>query len=166
MGYVMNKHERLFHYAETKMKKHGLVNSGWTFRWSKAKKYAGMCDFTKKEISLSKSLAEVRSIKETENTILHEIAHALVGLEHGHGSVWKRKHREIGGDGQQYYKLSDKERRKIKYSYELVHKETGEVYEKYHRKPVKTIDRCARGQIYIRGKRKETPGKLEVRKIQ
>jgi predicted SprT family Zn-dependent metalloprotease len=35
------------------------------------------------------------------DTMTHEVAHALVGgSRHGHDSVWKRKHRELGGSGE------------------------------------------------------------------
>src|SRR4051812_12271673 len=30
------------------------------------------------------------------DTLLHEIAHALVGPGHGHGPAWRRKCREVG----------------------------------------------------------------------
>ena len=35
---------------------------------------------------------------EIKNTILHEIAHALVGSQHGHSQIWRKKAREIGCD--------------------------------------------------------------------
>src|SRR5215471_13596338 len=34
------------------------------------------------------------------NTMTHEIAHAIVGPNHGHDQVWTEKHLEMGGDGQ------------------------------------------------------------------
>lgn len=34
-----------------------------------------------------------------KNVILHEIAHALVGVDEGHSEVWKQRAIEIGCDG-------------------------------------------------------------------
>lgn len=79
------------------MKKHGL--SHWRFRFDNAKRRAGQCSHTYKFISLSLPLTQARSVDNVRNTILHEIAHALVGPGHGHNHVWRRKAREIGCDG-------------------------------------------------------------------
>ena len=40
--------------------------------------------------------ADLSSLDQVRDTILHEIAHALVGPGHGHDAVWKRKCREVG----------------------------------------------------------------------
>jgi predicted SprT family Zn-dependent metalloprotease len=45
---------------------------------------------------LSAHFAERNGDDEVRDTILHEIAHALVGPGHGHDGVWKAKCREIG----------------------------------------------------------------------
>ena len=36
------------------------------------------------------------SVDHITDTILHEIAHALVGPRHGHNAIWRQKAREIG----------------------------------------------------------------------
>ncbi len=42
----------------------------------------------------------LHSEDEVLDTILHEIAHALVGPQHGHDAVWRAKAREIGCSGE------------------------------------------------------------------
>ena len=37
------------------------------------------------------------------DTLLHEIAHALVGHKHGHDAVWRRKALQIGCNGKRCY---------------------------------------------------------------
>ncbi len=88
---------RIEQKARDLMLKHGLKD--WRFGWDRAKKRYGLCHFGRKVISLSFYLTPFCSEKEIENTILHEIAHALVGFRHGHDKVWKTKALEIGCDG-------------------------------------------------------------------
>lgn len=76
------------------MAEHGLA--GWSFGWDRAKTRAGLCNHTGRVISLSAVLTPHLSIETIRNTILHEIAHALVGSKHGHDWVWRRQARQIG----------------------------------------------------------------------
>ena len=76
--------------------KHNLNN--WTFRFDHAKSRAGLCICEKKIISLSIYYVEVSSTEQIQNTILHEIAHALVGHRQGHNHIWRAKALEIGSD--------------------------------------------------------------------
>lgn len=78
---------------------HGLIDKGWTFSFDNAKKRYGCCRYSRKSISLSSPLTEIREKENVKNTILHEIAHALVGSGHNHDSVWKTKAMEIGCNG-------------------------------------------------------------------
>jgi predicted SprT family Zn-dependent metalloprotease len=50
-------------------------------------------------ITLSRKFTLLNSEPEVRNTILHEIAHALVGPNHGHDRVWKAKAKELGCNG-------------------------------------------------------------------
>lgn len=79
------------------MKKYKL--SHWTFKFDNAKRRYGSCSYVKKRITLSKDLTLIREDDHVTNTILHEIAHALVGPGHGHDSVWRAKALQIGCNG-------------------------------------------------------------------
>ncbi|HQK32467.1 MAG TPA: SprT-like domain-containing protein, partial [Phycicoccus sp.] len=67
--------------ARRLMFEHDLT--GWTVVADRAKTRAGVCRFAKRQIGLSRPLTELHSEAEVRDTILHEIAHALVGPEHG-----------------------------------------------------------------------------------
>lgn len=91
------------------MKEHGLIQKGWTLRFDNAKRRAGLCRESKLKgnyISLSKVVLPLQTDDAVKDTILHEIAHALVGNKHGHNWVWQRKAKEIGCDGQRCYNSS------------------------------------------------------------
>lgn len=91
--------------AITLMEKHNLT--GWIFRWDNAKCRFGQCSHREKRISLSKRLTELNDEARVKNTILHEIAHALVDVRHGHDYVWRMKAQEIGCDGNRCYSRND-----------------------------------------------------------
>lgn len=77
------------------MAAHGL--QGWSFGFNRRKQTMGLCVYQHRTIELSIHLVERdNSWDEIRDTILHEIAHALVGPEHGHDKVWKRKCIEVG----------------------------------------------------------------------
>lgn len=83
------------------MTSHGLRNTYkadnyWTFEFDRAKTRWGQCQHKQKIISLSKYYTEVNSEESIRDTILHEIAHALVGSGHGHNHIWRAKCLEIG----------------------------------------------------------------------
>ncbi len=76
------------------MAHHGL--SGWRVKLDHARRRAGQCDYTNQVISLSRHYVRNAEASHIRDTILHEIAHALVGPYHGHDAVWRQKAREIG----------------------------------------------------------------------
>ncbi|MGB7817670.1 MAG: SprT-like domain-containing protein [Ornithinibacter sp.] len=80
------------------LREHDL--GGWTVVADRAKTRAGVCRFSKRQIGLSAPLTTLHSEEEVLDTILHEIAHALVGPQHGHDAVWRAKARELGSSGQ------------------------------------------------------------------
>ncbi|MDG2199455.1 MAG: SprT-like domain-containing protein [SAR324 cluster bacterium] len=93
---------------------HELFEKGWRFSFDRAKRRAGSCKFSKKAITLAKAYAEQEDLKEIKNTILHEIAHALVGPKHGHNDIWKQKALEIGCDAERcHYVFFSKPRYKL-----------------------------------------------------
>lgn len=73
---------------------------GWQFRFNRAKRQMGVCRYPVRNrpgrIELSVHLVVRNEEAEIRDTILHEIAHALVGPQHGHDDVWKAKCIEIG----------------------------------------------------------------------
>jgi predicted SprT family Zn-dependent metalloprotease len=73
---------------------HGLA--GWSFGYNRRKASLGVCFHGRKLIELSIHLVERNGAEEVLDTLLHDVAHALVGPDHGHDAVWKRKYVEVG----------------------------------------------------------------------
>ena len=74
----------------------------WTFRWTHSVKVAGQVKMGFKNgelvrlIEMSKPITEINAVDQVMDTVWHEIAHILVGLEHHHNHVWQAKARELG----------------------------------------------------------------------
>jgi hypothetical protein len=102
--------------ATKMMGDHGLTAAGWTFRFDGATSRLGLCSYSTKTISMGLTYVLAAEPEQVEQTMLHEIAHALVGcyatnadgsrvlylgqyVKNGHGDAWKRKAREIGYNG-------------------------------------------------------------------
>jgi|GEM_PF-272915 len=83
--------------ASELMAEHGL--SGWTFRFDRARRRAGLCRYDRREISLSGPLTALYDEADVREVVLHEIAHALAGARHGHDAVWRATARAIGSTG-------------------------------------------------------------------
>lgn len=73
-----------------------LEYRGWKFEWDNAKVRFGRCLYHSKVISMSRPLVELNSEKEMRDTLLHEIAHALVGPGHHHDYFWRLEARKVG----------------------------------------------------------------------
>ena len=86
------------------MQAHRLV--GWRIKLDHARRRAGQCDYSTKTISLSRLYVRNADADHIRDTILHEIAHALVGPHHGHDAVWRQKAREIGCTASRCHTLS------------------------------------------------------------
>lgn len=83
--------------TEQLLEQHGLAAKGWNVKLSNIMtKTYGCCDYSKREIRIAARVAALNPATETENTILHELAHALAPVGAGHGPVWKRIAREVG----------------------------------------------------------------------
>jgi predicted SprT family Zn-dependent metalloprotease len=80
--------------ARDLMDAHGLHE--WTLTFDNAKRRLGCCRFATKTISLSRPLAEINEWNVVNDTILHEIAHALAGPRAGHGPKWRTVARQVG----------------------------------------------------------------------
>jgi predicted SprT family Zn-dependent metalloprotease len=85
------------------MEEHGLIGKGWFFQFDNAISRFGCCKYRSQSITLSRTLVELNEIDEVKDTILHEIAHALVGPGHHHNEVWRAKALEIGCNGKRCY---------------------------------------------------------------
>lgn len=83
------------------MKQHGL--EFWHFEFDNAKCRFGICRHKRRTIGLSRNLVLLNNKEQVKDTILHEIAHALVGPGYGHSWVWRQKALEIGCDGERCY---------------------------------------------------------------
>ncbi len=78
---------------------------GWTFGFDLAPSRAGVCRYAESRIDLSVSYCLAATKAEIEDTILHEIAHAIVGPQHNHDAVWKSKAQEIGCAGERCHRV-------------------------------------------------------------
>ena len=77
------------------MNEHNLHD--WDICEAHSRKFYGRCCYSEKWILLSRYLIPKCKDEYTKNTIIHEIAHALVGPGHAHDEVWYKKFMEIGG---------------------------------------------------------------------
>lgn len=87
-----------FALAEHLLERHGPV--GWSIELDSAKRRAGICRYGPRVIGLSAPLTVLHDEAQVRDTILHEIAHALVGPRHGHDAVWRRTALAIGCTGE------------------------------------------------------------------
>lgn len=116
-------------FAREKMREFGLLDAGWAFKWTNAKKSAGTTRYrydkrtSKKipiDIRISKYLLSVRGVAKTKETVLHEIAHALAPHNAHHNWKWKQIARKVGAKPERCYKLEESEAAKIDYNWHLV----------------------------------------------
>jgi predicted SprT family Zn-dependent metalloprotease len=95
--------DALAHRARSLLEQHRLT--GWSFQFDNGRKRAGCCQYATQVISLSYAFARQASEEDLTDTILHEIAHALVGKTHNHDEVWRTKAQEIGCSGRRCHDL-------------------------------------------------------------
>jgi superfamily II DNA or RNA helicase len=81
-----------------KMNEHGLTDWSVRLNQNAESRFLGLCSYKDKCIILSAHHIDIHPDPDVTNTILHEIAHALVGPGHAHDDVWSAKAREIGCD--------------------------------------------------------------------
>jgi len=72
---------------------------GWSFQFDHATRRAGCCHYDTRVISLAQAYARSATEADITDTILHEIAHVLVGQAHGHDAVWQAQARALGCSG-------------------------------------------------------------------
>lgn len=73
---------------------HGLAE--WSFRFNRNKRRLGVCKQDEKRIELSEHYVLRNEKEHVLDTVLHEVAHALVGTQHGHDDIWKAMCRRVG----------------------------------------------------------------------
>lgn len=83
----------------------GTLPTGWVFGFDLATSRAGVCRYAEQRIDMSVSYCLAATRAEIEDTVLHEIAHAMVGPRHNHDAVWKAKAREIGCAGERCHRV-------------------------------------------------------------
>lgn len=120
------------------MEKHE-IDTIWNFKFDNAKRRVGFCSYRYKTISLSRHFVPLLKEHEIRDTILHEIAHALVGKRNGHNNVWKAKALEIGCNGQRLYCGEAK----VKPKYKGVCPECGRIIYRHKRKRI-SCGKCSK----------------------
>jgi predicted SprT family Zn-dependent metalloprotease len=86
------------------MRQHGLTD--WALQFDNARVRAGICRYSARTIGLSKHFVAANTLERVRTTVLHELAHALVGPGHNHDRVWQAKCLAIGGDGRPRYDVA------------------------------------------------------------
>lgn len=82
------------------MEEHGVLEY-FGFGFQNKKRSLGTCNYYRRKIFLSKWYVEQNNEEEIEDTILHEIAHALAWMHdrcRGHGRAWKKWCLKVGAD--------------------------------------------------------------------
>ncbi len=157
-------------YAEQWLQELGL--DGWTFAWDRAVRRLGSCDGGKKRITLSKHFAlhyigrDAQTQHIITDTLLHELAHALVWQRHkirGHDVIWRHYCALLGIPNERSCTNCESFDQSPA-RYELIIQATGEVIRSYSRKPRITPARLKKS--YIPGRKDETMGKLAIRTVQ
>jgi predicted SprT family Zn-dependent metalloprotease len=77
------------------LRRYGLLDEGWKFEFHSKQRAMGTCKFSTKTICFSKHFI-MSDPEQVTDTLLHEIAHALVGEGHGHDEHWQRMAAYIG----------------------------------------------------------------------
>lgn len=88
--------ERLARYM---MLKNGLIKLGWRFEFDRATSRLGATHFAKKKITISRNTTGVATRDQFEQVLIHEITHALLPPEVGHGARWKALSVKLGYTG-------------------------------------------------------------------
>lgn len=90
----MSELHRVRSWADALISLH--LDASWSFAFDNAKRRAGLCDYSRKRISVSRYLTARYDDETNHQTLLHEVAHAMAGPGAGHGPAWRRTARAIG----------------------------------------------------------------------
>ncbi len=140
-----------------------LLAEGWVFGWSTRTAALGDCSYRDKELRLSSKFLNARTKEEQINTITHEMAHAIAWTdfnERGHGAIWKRVHRQLGGTAERCSTVSNPEAVESKYTVFFINSNddieviqtTERMTRKFHPHNIKTL--------YLTRRKSETQGKI------
>ena len=70
--------------------------TGWSFRLNRSKVNLGLCRYGPRTVELSSYFVEHNPEEVVRDTLLHEVAHALVGPGHGHDAAWQEMCLRVG----------------------------------------------------------------------
>ena len=104
---------KFLNLARSEMDKNGLFD--WKLDLDDAKVRAGGCFFKEKKISFSRNFVKNSNESVIYDTILHEIAHALVGPKHGHNIIWKNMAKKLGCSAKRCHTLEFSDYKWIRY---------------------------------------------------
>ncbi len=79
------------------------LDPSWSFGFDNAKTRAGLCNYTKKRITVSRYLASRYDDDDIHQVLLHEVAHAIAGTKAGHGATWKAAAKDLGYVGKRLH---------------------------------------------------------------
>ena len=94
---------QLEQFANNTLRKYDLTAEGWSFRWDRARRRFGSCDYGRKQITLSVHMARINTLAQCMDTVLHEVAHAIAGQSAGHGPKWKQACEMVGAQPERCY---------------------------------------------------------------
>jgi len=100
---IPDKHAYFQSLVEEEMEWHGLTARRWKVAYDRCKSRLGACDYNRRTLSFSRHLIAGGTPRDMRDTILHEIAHALVGRRHAHDTTWRQVALEIGCNGERLY---------------------------------------------------------------
>lgn len=115
-----------------------IREEGYKLKLVNHKRALGVCNYSKKYVGISRHHLVDRS--QVNNTMLHEVAHALTKGD-GHGYAWKSLFLRMGGNGETRATVTASYVKKL-YSYKVVNQLTGETVCGYYSKPNRDFSKC------------------------
>jgi predicted SprT family Zn-dependent metalloprotease len=121
---------------------------GWGFEFDRAKRRFGRCSFRTRLITLSAPLVLLNERERVEDTIRHEVAHAIAGARAGHGPLWKEACYVTGARPERCYDSKEVETPMAPWRVECPSGHFS--YPRYRRKKNAACARCLSPVIYVR----------------